>query len=1000
MRIHRLQVQAFGPFADRVDVDLDAASAAGLFLVHGPTGAGKTSLLDAVCFALYADVPGSRSRRSLRSDHAGPEVPPEVVLEATVAGRRLRITRSPEWYRPKRRGEGTTRVQPSVVLEEHRAGRWEAVSTRHDEVADVVLDLLGMGLQQFATVVLLPQGEFARFLRAEPDVRRELLQRLFDIRVFADVEAWLAEARRTGAAALDTARSALDADLLRLADALEPLVTADADTGLDAGPLEELPQRLAAVAADLTERLTSSLAALDVAEGAETAAQQALADGRALAAARARGEAARARLEALEAAAPEHDVRTARLEAAERASTLRGHLAALERLEREVTGLERSTAQARARVEDVGTDPLGDGAAALAERVAGLDDTVAAVARHADAAHDLALALADGGRRAETLGARHEQLLLDLPAAREAASGADAEVTRLSVEGARTADLVVAVGEEERRLALLDEVAADEAAAAALAPEVLAARDALSARLAELIDLRQRRLDEMAAELAAGLAEGEPCPVCGGTEHPRPARTSDPVTPEQLARTEDAVEAARAALARLETRTGALETAVRTRREVLAGADRPTVEAARAAALDELARARAAEQRLAEATAEQARARSEADRLAASLEQTATALAALDERLAEVTEEAETVRRRLAADVEAHAVCPCGGGDLAHHRSVHRLLLDLATGEDALVAARERRAEAASALDAALAEAGFPTLADASAALLTVAETDRLRDLVLAHDRDRTAARATLEDPDVVAALAVPAPDLDALHDAHAAARRAVLAGTSAHDVLERAGRALDRLRPALEQQAAHVDGLAQRHARVRDLADTVGGTGGDNTFRMRLSAFVLAARLEKVATLANERLAVMGAGRYLLEHSDDRAARGAKSGLGLKVLDQWTGRVRDTATLSGGEAFMASLALALGLADAVREEAGGLDLGTLFVDEGFGSLDDDSLEQVVSVLDGLREGGRAVGVVSHVADLRSRISHQVVVTKGVSGSGVTVRAGDAAPAA
>ena len=187
----------------------------------------------------------------------------------------------------------------------------------------------------------------------------------------------------------------------------------------------------------------------------------------------------------------------------------------------------------------------------------------------------------------------------------------------------------------------------------------------------------------------------------------------------------------------------------------------------------------------------------------------------------------------------------------------------------------------------------------------------------------------------------------------------------------------------------------------MRDLADTTSGTGPDNTLRMRLTAYVLAARLETVAALANERLAVMGGGRYLLEHSDERAARGARSGLGLRVLDQWTGRVRDTATLSGGESFMASLALALGLADAVREESGGLDLGTLFIDEGFGSLDDDSLEQVLTVLDGLREGGRAVGVVSHVADLRTRITHQAVVHKGASGSTVEVRTGVAAePAA
>jgi exonuclease SbcC len=204
----------------------------------------------------------------------------------------------------------------------------------------------------------------------------------------------------------------------------------------------------------------------------------------------------------------------------------------------------------------------------------------------------------------------------------------------------------------------------------------------------------------------------------------------------------------------------------------------------------------------------------------------------------------------------------------------------------------------------------------------------------------------------------------------------------------------VERLLPMVRDASAAVATAAARDARVRDLADATSGVGGDNTLRMRLTAYVLAARLEKVAALANERLAVLGGGRYVLEHSDERAARGARSGLGLRVLDGWTGRARDTASLSGGESFMASLALALGLADAVREEVGGLDLGTLFIDEGFGSLDDDSLEQVLTVLDGLREGGRAVGVVSHVADLRARITHQAVVHKGTSGSTVEVRVG------
>jgi exonuclease SbcC len=211
----------------------------------------------------------------------------------------------------------------------------------------------------------------------------------------------------------------------------------------------------------------------------------------------------------------------------------------------------------------------------------------------------------------------------------------------------------------------------------------------------------------------------------------------------------------------------------------------------------------------------------------------------------------------------------------------------------------------------------------------------------------------------------------------------------------------VQRSRRALTARCERLGDALVRHDTLRELADTIGGTSGSNTLRMRLSAFVLAARLDKVAALANERLATMGDGRYLLRHTDGLAARRARSGLGLEVLDQWTGQTRATSSLSGGESFMASLALALGLADAVREESGGFDLQTLFVDEGFGTLDDESLEQVMTVLDGLREGGRAVGVVSHVAELRTRIPHQVVVSKSERGSTVQVRTTDeATPAA
>ncbi|MFZ2514465.1 MAG: SbcC/MukB-like Walker B domain-containing protein, partial [Candidatus Lutibacillus vidarii] len=209
---------------------------------------------------------------------------------------------------------------------------------------------------------------------------------------------------------------------------------------------------------------------------------------------------------------------------------------------------------------------------------------------------------------------------------------------------------------------------------------------------------------------------------------------------------------------------------------------------------------------------------------------------------------------------------------------------------------------------------------------------------------------------------------------------------------LERAAQAVQSRRASLATLAVRLSSAVDELGVVTGLADACTGVGTENTRRMPLSAYVLAGRLERVVELANERLARMGDGRYLLEHSDDLAARGAKSGLGLRVVDRWTGSTRDPASLSGGETFMASVALALGLADAVRAESGGVDLQTLFVDEGFGSLDDDSLDQVMDVLDGLRDGGRSVGIVSHVPELRQRIPAQVVVTKSETGSSVRLR--------
>ncbi|MFE0946756.1 SbcC/MukB-like Walker B domain-containing protein, partial [Streptomyces mutabilis] len=221
---------------------------------------------------------------------------------------------------------------------------------------------------------------------------------------------------------------------------------------------------------------------------------------------------------------------------------------------------------------------------------------------------------------------------------------------------------------------------------------------------------------------------------------------------------------------------------------------------------------------------------------------------------------------------------------------------------------------------------------------------------------------------------------------AAAEAGRRLREAASARDAAARRCAELERLSARATAAVRRIAPLRREHERVARLATLTAGTSAENERRMRLESYVLAARLEQVAAAATARLQRMSSGRYTLVHSDDRTGRG-RSGLGLHVVDAWTGRERDTATLSGGETFFASLALALGLADVVTDEAGGVRLDTLFIDEGFGSLDDQTLDEVLDVLDALRERDRSVGIVSHVADLRRRIHAQLEVVKGRSGS-------------
>jgi exonuclease SbcC len=1005
VRLHRLEVSAFGPFAATVGIDLDAVAEGGLFLIRGATGAGKTSLLDAVCFALYADVPGARTKKGLHSDHAEPGVVPSVVLELTAGGRRLRLERSPEFTRPKSRGTGHVTVPAKGSLSELDDGHWQVLSTRQDEIGDVVRDVLGMGMEQFSKVVLLPQGDFAAFLRATPEQRRGLLERLFDVSSYAELEEWFAARRRESSAELDVQTAGLAADLGVLTEVLAGLPQGVTGEPLDwsAIPVDDLPPALEAARQSLGSAVAVALAERDAAALADSAATDAHRAASEVSAARTRGDQAKARLAALDEQRADHEAAVVLLERGARAATVRGDLGALARARAAVDSAREALDATAAdistlAVEDVSTRAL-----------TGVLDLLASGGRRLDEAELRTAAVTERARRRDEVQRRAGVAKAGVERSRrrlaEATAAHDAAVAALQVAVEQAAHCEPAEREVARLVELRGlrlEQDRESAREHRLRTEMAAAREHAQGLRDHYLDLRQARLDGMAGELAGRLEAGEPCAVCGGTDHPAPAPVSAGVPAPDVEAAESRWRTAELSVGALSEELAGVVAAAAQRDERLAGDERDV--AALDTALGEArgrlaALAAAAAHMPAQRTAVQATAQA-LQQLGAGAEEAMAELSATTSALQTLVEDLAAEQAGLDRATADHAAtCPCRGdsdGDAGleavrrrHDRSAKAVHAHLSAGEQHHRCEADL-AETGDVLAAALAEAGFDDEATARAALLPPPEVAELRRATAAYEQARQSAQATLEEPDVSAALDAEEPDLEALVRARDATRASLLAASSHEALLRRGLAGLDRVNTAVVHRCASIADASAQHALVRDLADTLGG-GGSNELRMRLSAFVLAARLERVAALANERLATMGDGRYQLRHTDAPAARGARSGLGLEVLDLWTGQARDTATLSGGESFMASLALALGLADAVREESGGFDLQTLFVDEGFGTLDDDTLEQVMGVLDGLREGGRAVGVVSHVAELRTRIPSQVVVRKTERGSSVRV---------
>ncbi|KXK59009.1 hypothetical protein AWW66_26635 [Micromonospora rosaria] len=1009
MRLHRLTMTAFGPFPHTVSVDFEALTADGLFLIHGDTGAGKTTILDGVCFALYGSVPGSRDdAKSLRSQHAAAGVGPRVELDVTLTNRRLLITRSPEWVRPRRRGSGTTRQTALVEIVEQFPGRTEFVTKDHREAADLIRAETGLDLQQFCQVILLPQGGFARFLQASADDRQGLLRRLFDIEIFTRAEGCLAE-HRTQLGQQERAALGVIRDLTqRFAEVVKVEVPADLDNPDTVGELDAWAAAHRDRAADLMETLARSAAAGTTEEQRLDQVRQAAAT---LAGQQREYRAAVQRRDELATRKPERDQWKRQLDAARAAAALKPYLDQVDRRQADLDLWRRTTIEHLASLPaDVAVLPdriapaAPDGAEAVDVADLDLDALTRAEQTRTAHLHAAEAAIDSEARRTTLLRQRTAvgKTLEDLASRSEKVTARLAElpVERAEVTARHEQALAVAADREAAELRLAeaqkqakackrrDDLTAQLATAE---EERRTAVDRHQAAEARHLDVRQRRLAGMAAELAGELRPGRPCGVCGSPEHPEPAQAAaDAVSAddEDHAKTEagERLDKRRSAEITVESINAQLKEVTETVGDLTAAQATSTVTEARTAV-------RAAT----EAT-------KLADELGAHLETLDVLLTDQHREAADIGREEATATAQQAALTAQiteldETIDAIRGEDKTLQVRVTRLAGEIADIKIAATNLGEWR-QAARELTAAHREAQhhlhlseFTDTVAARSAALTNPEIVDLQERIDAFDGEYHQAAGRAQDPTLLAAAHQPPPDVDGSEQAYQTARLRATELHAQHGLAVEQHDRLKQLGPDLTDALARWKPVRAEYEIAHRLAQLVEGRSSDSGTRMTLSTYVLTHRFRHVVTAANTRLGQVTHNRYLLRHvtESDTGRRAGRNGLGLSVIDAWTGQERRPATLSGGETFLVSLCLALGLSDVVLAEAGGTQLGSLFVDEGFGTLDQEALDQVLDALDGLRSGGRTVGLVSHVAELRRRIPSRLHVRKTATGSTVAV---------
>lgn len=1041
MRILRLTMDAVGPFPGHEVIDFEAFSDAGRFLLSGPTGAGKSTIIDAIVFALYGKVSGGRdsSDSRIRSRYASEQAKTEVELIFSTSSGNYKVRRQPAYERVKKNGKGVTKQNAKAwlfKLDEQLREVSEPL-TKTSDVGTEITRIVGLSREQFTQTVVLPQGKFAQFLRSTSKDRQDLLQELFGTAIFEDLQLDLVERARKVKKNQEALDATLRANLGVLASLLDEAPQLDPARCLVYEPVPEVDcefdpletawdSRFKPLAPWLEHNQRCANLEVSALREQEDKLRSEFAYQRDLAARQERYLALTKEHEQLVAQGPAQRQRLSQIQALQALSDLKPWHEQLKQAQQAVAQRQLSQALALEQLESderaqAVLQPLDyRGAQALSvqltAQVAALNPQV-----------ELEAGLAGRRRDLQTKTQAHESASAKLAQGRE-------RENQLPTQIASKQELLEQLNEQAATLpaAQLAQEQAAQTLKLAKAHEQLVKDHQRARKLQQLVALELKQasqrhkhmleqwLSQSALNLAQNLVAGEPCPVCGATEHPAPAtQGGENISQEQLDQALEEVNEAQEELSQASEKVTKLA----------AQLEAQPCQLSPAQAREQLQEAKATLAAARQASEQASSCKAQIAKLNAQLEALRADNQAAQARLAGDAKEIQLLGEKIDADA---ASLSCEGFEsvaakVEYLSQLAAALEQLANAAQELDQCKKRAQQAADSFATQWAQASA-NFADHSAkpaapAPTDPAETEPTQAEPTQAEPTQDTSVANVQDGYAQACQDFAGLDLDALKATSASYEKSLSINQAALAELE----GIELTPPPLEQtqgqleqaqaktqacqtyastwqafagqvnaQLAKLNELLARRSKASDkdgqLLALASAANGDNQARLTLSAWVLQAHFHQVLVFANERLGVIGAGRYELINVDsEEDTRQQKQGLGLAVVDHLSGTTRSPRTLSGGESFYVSLALALALADVVATQNGGIEMNTLFIDEGFGSLDEGTLAEVMDVLGALHSGGRVVGIVSHVSELKRAIPAAVEV-RPLLGGGSTLR--------